>query len=249
MKQIGILGLSDPCSRQRVTPTIQWLKELGYPVRVSPYLYQESTPQQRASIWNRWLTDDVDYIFDVSGGDLANQTIPYLDLRAYRKSKSVFHGYSDLTCVLNVLAPVRRAVLFQICQNTHRIDIEKYISGQDNDLFVGHAMGGNIRCLLKLAGTPYFPDLKGQSLFLESRSGSIQRIQTYFTQLEMMGVFSQIADLILGQFTQLDQEGQRKALYEITKKYPFRIKEEMAVGHSIDSKALRLEVNHETSVF
>lgn len=238
MKQIGILGLSNPCIEKRVEPVIQWLSDLGYRVYVSPYLFVESTPEQRASIWNQWMKADIEYIFDVSGGDLANETIPYLDLNGYQKSHTIFHGYSDLTCVLNVLAPIRDTILFQICGNTNQKDIENYLMGKSHHLLSLKAMGGNIRCLLKLAGTDYFPDLNGKDLFLESHSGNAYRIRTYFAQLEMMGVFSNIKSLTLGQFTQLDEEGNRFVLYEITKKYAIPIYNNIHIGHSKDSKAM-----------
>lgn len=35
----------------------------------------------------------------------------------------------------------------------------------------GMVVGGNIRCLLKLAGTPFWPDMQDKILFLESRGG------------------------------------------------------------------------------
>lgn len=237
-KKIGILGLSNPCKKERVEPVIQWLSDLGYAVDVSPYLYVDSSPKQRALIWNQWMKEDIEYIFDVSGGDLANETIPYLDFDAYLNSHTVFHGYSDLTCVLNALAPMRDAILFQICGNTNQIDIENYLRGNPNHLLQTKALGGNIRCLLKLAGTSYFPNLNGQPLFLESHSGNAYRIRTYFAQLEMMDVFSKVKSLTLGQFTQLDEEGNRFVLYEITKKYAIPIYDNIHIGHSKDSKAM-----------
>ncbi len=238
MKTIGILGLSNPCSIERVQPTIDWLKECGHTVIESPLLYIESTGQERAAIFNSMMKEDFDYIFDVSGGDLANECVTFLDLDVYKKSTTIFHGYSDLTCVLNVLAPIRSCVLFQICGNTNKRDIQNYLDGKENDLFVLSAMGGNIRCLLKLAGTSYFPDLNHQTLFLESRSGDAYRIRTFLTQLDMMGVFDQVKDVCIGQFTQLGDDTILKDFFrnksvQVTYQYP--------VGHSKDSKAIWIE--------
>lgn len=36
----------------------------------------------------------------------------------------------------------------------------------------GTVLGGNIRCFMKLNGTPYFPDLTGKILVLESLEGT-----------------------------------------------------------------------------
>lgn len=245
MKTIALLNCSDPCSKVSLRPTIDWLASLGYTLEISPYMYKESSPLERAEIFNRCVRQNIPYIFDVSGGDLANETIPYLDLEAYRKSTSIFHGYSDLSCVLNVLAPIRPCMLFQIRQNTHQNLIEQYLRKENEDLVVDSALGGNIRCFLKLAGTPYFPDLRGQRLFLESRSGDWYRISSFFAQLEMMGVFDQISSLCLGQFTELSQKGQYGKLVQRSQCWSVPVTFLDCVGHSNDSKALRLEMCYE----
>ena len=238
MKTIGLLGLSNPCSRQKIQPLYQWLKSLGMVVLVSPYLYTESTPEQRASVFNTWIYENIDYIFDVSGGDLANETIPYLDLDAYRRSTSFFYGYSDLTCVLNVLAPLRRCALFQICGNTHTDLIEAHLKGISDSLFIGSGLGGNIRCLLKLAGTPYFPDLKGKRLYLESYSGDEYRIRTFFAQLKSMGVLDGVKSICLGQFTELDTKD-RKVLDRLCQGIIYQ--HDLRFSHSADSYGVWLE--------
>ncbi len=242
MKTIALLNLSNPCKQEKVKDTISFLEMNGWNVKVSPYLYKESTPIERASIFNEYIKTNVPFIFDVSGGDLANTTIPFLDLKAYKKSPSIFHGYSDLTCVLNVLAPIRPCVLFQICQNTNRKEILDYLDGNEQSLIVKKAMGGNIRCLLKLAGTSYFPDLKGQDLFLESNSGDIRRIETYLSQLEMMGMMNQVNSITFGQFTQLFEMNQYEWLKKRSEMYSVPVSFLDCIGHSKDSKAIRLEM-------
>ncbi len=242
MKTIALLNCSNPCSKERVKETISFLEAEGYRVKVSPYLYCESTSLERASIFNSYMKENIPFIFDVSGGDLANSIIPYINLELYAKSTSIFHGYSDLTCILNVLAPIRPCVLFQICQNTNQKEILDYLSGNEKDLIVKKAMGGNIRCLLKLAGTPYFPNLKGQDLFLESRSGDTRRIESYLAQLEMMGVMDEVNSITFGQFTQLQEMKQYEWLKRRSEAYTVPVSFLDCVGHSKDSKAIRLEI-------
>ena len=242
MKTIALLNCSNPCSKERVKDTISFFESEGYRVKVSPYLYSESTPIERASVFNAYMKENIPFIFDVSGGDLANSMIPYIDLNLYEKSTSIFHGYSDLTCVLNVLAPIRPCVLFQVCQNTNQKEILDYLSGNEKSLIVKKAMGGNIRCLLKLAGTSYFPNLKGQDLFLESRSGDIRRIESYLSQLEMMGVMDGVRSITFGQFTQLQEMDQYEWLKKRSQVYTVPVSFLDCVGHSKDSKAVRLEM-------
>ncbi len=70
----------------------------------------------------------------------------------------------------------------------------------------GVVAGGNLRCLLKLAGTPYWPDLTGKLLFLEARSGLVPQLSTMLEQLSQLGAFRQAAGILLGTFTQMERE-------------------------------------------
>ena len=45
----------------------------------------------------------IDAIFDVSGGDLANEVLPELDYQVAAQSRATFWGYSDVTTVINAL--------------------------------------------------------------------------------------------------------------------------------------------------
>ena len=52
----------------------------------------------------RFFNDpEVEEIYDISGGDLANQVLDGLDYAAIGKSRAVFWGYSDLTTVINAI--------------------------------------------------------------------------------------------------------------------------------------------------
>ena len=55
-------------------------------------------------------------IFDISGGDVANGILPYLDYDVIANSPKIFLGYSDLTTVLNAIYQKtgRASVLYQI---------------------------------------------------------------------------------------------------------------------------------------
>lgn len=75
-----------------------------------------------------------------------------------------------------------------------------------------HVLGGNIRCLLKLAGTKWWPDMSGQTLLLEANSGTPALLSSMCAQLVNMGIFNQISALVLGQFTQTGNEQGRQAI-------------------------------------
>jgi muramoyltetrapeptide carboxypeptidase LdcA involved in peptidoglycan recycling len=246
---IGLLGLSDPA------PYPQSLKEalegIGAKVVVSPFVSQPSSGRMRAALFNEWVREGVDILFDVSGGNLANQTIPYLDLDAWKQSKTLFAGYSDLTPVLNVLSVYKPCLLYSAVRNVEET-IDWLLGGQA--LFDWHAyalqpgtisgiiMGGNLRCLLKLAGTPAFPDLTDKILFLEANSGTPAFLASCFAQLEQMGVPAKIAGVLLGQFTQLDQSHD-DSWFDFLSAWSVPVFRTRDIGHAPGSKALPLGRN------
>lgn len=240
MKRIGLLGLSNPCTKERVNKVVAFLEQLAVDIVVSDRISHHSSGKQRAEIFNQMMKENLDYVFDLSGGDVANEVLPYIDYELYAQSKTIFHGYSDVTCVLNALASYRPCVLFQLAGNTNTDLIRQYILEEDHSLICSHALGGNIRCLLKLAGTKYWPQLDGQVLLLESYSGSMEKIRAYFAQLDQLQVFEKVQSLILAQFTELDQNERRMELLELAQSYGLLIDQLPQVGHSSNALAVKI---------
>ena len=190
---------------------------------------------------------------------MANEVLGYLDYQKIRESRAVFWGYSDLTVILNAIYAEtgKVSVLYQIRNllYDHREEQQKRFSQREEnetaDLFAldgrfvqgyhmeGTVVGGNIRCFLKLAGTPYFPDFSDKILFLEARSGQVPQMTTFFSQLQQTGALDKIKGLILGTFTQM--EAASKDIVPLALRY---VKEALPVfrtleaGHGTDSKAV-----------
>lgn len=61
--------------------------------------------------------------------------------------------------------------------------------------------GGNLTVLTSLMGSPYFPDIKGGTLFLEDVGEHPYRIERMLTQLLHAGVLARQKAILLGQFT------------------------------------------------
>jgi muramoyltetrapeptide carboxypeptidase len=61
--------------------------------------------------------------------------------------------------------------------------------------------GGNLTVLTSLMGTPYFPHIKGGTLFLEDVAEHPYRIERMLTQLLHAGVLARQKAIVMGQFT------------------------------------------------
>jgi muramoyltetrapeptide carboxypeptidase len=65
----------------------------------------------------------------------------------------------------------------------------------------GTLLGGNLTVLASLAGTPYFPELRGAILFLEDINEYIYRIDRCLSTLRLSGGLAQVAGVVLGRFS------------------------------------------------
>lgn len=218
--------------------------------------------RERAEELNSLFADkEITDIIDVSGGDLSNTLLPYLDFNVINGTSVSFWGYSDLTAIINALYAKtgKTSVLYNIRnilsehsrEQTELVEellgkkkslqscIEgKFINGSEMS---GTVIGGNARCFLKLAGTEYFPDVNNKLLLLESLGGGEYRIASYLSQLKQLGVFNRINGIILGTFTELQRSYSSDEVGELVMSFTDRnlpIFKTEQIGHGSSSRAV-----------
>ena len=273
MKQgskIGIVCCSDglkPEQTATIDTLVNILEKSGFETELSPYLYGDEngragTARERAGALMKFYEDDsVEGIFDVSGGDMANEILPYLDFQTISWNKKQFWGYSDLTTILNAIyaRTGKSSVLYQVrnlAYSQSRITdfLETTLAGSSalykfpcefirGTHMEGIVVGGNIRCLLKLAGTPYWPDMREKILLLEAFGGKVPQMTTYLSQLQQMGVFKKVNGILLGTFTKMEADNCQPDMSQLIldfaeKKTP--VAKTAFIGHGTDSKAIRI---------
>lgn len=212
--------------------------------------------------------NNIKAIFDLSGGDLCNEVLRYLDFSKIKNSNKPFFGYSDLTVILNSLFTKTNKINYNYqLRNLIREDGENQIKNftntillnKDNSLFdfdykwiqgrsmEGIVIGGNIRCMLKLAGTEYLPDFENKILFLEALSGDENKISTFIEQYIQIGTFNNLKGLILGNFTEYEGLSSNLPIEDLilgkvnNDKLPVIKTNEL--GHSASSKAIAIGSN------
>ena len=261
MKNYALVGCSDfrPEMKDYVPGVISALEMHGMQVFCeSAVLSAEAavTPEEKAMELNGYFADPkVSAIFDMSGGDSAHKLLPYLDFEQIGSSQAVFCGYSDLTVMHNaIFAKTGKAgILWSVMTLLRSASDNQHRRFATDDFYrirvrflQGFAMegvlvGGNTRCFLKLAGTPYFPDLRNRILLLEARSGDAKQIRTYFSRLHQLGAFDQIRGVILGTFTQLEQNGEDPwGLLREFVSIHLPVARTYDIGHGPDSRAARI---------
>lgn len=268
---IGIVCCSNGLAKARraqMEELHKQLRDMGLYPEFSSCLYENSgyaagSGAQRAEALMDFYRDGrIKAVFDVSGGDIANEILDLIDYNVIRRNPKPFFGYSDLTVLLNAMFKQTgsRGYLYQISNLAGRekerqrhwfyqtfflgepdLTAFSYVFCQGSAM-EGQVVGGNARCFLKLAGTPYMPDMRGKILFLEARGGNGAKLVTEMAQLRQMGVLKEIGGILLGSFLEMEKNGERPDAEEIVvsqaRDLHLPIARTHEIGHGDASKCL-----------
>lgn len=268
--KVGIVCCSNGLrneSQDKIDLLKKTLIKLGLNPVFSKYIYEKEMifsdcGKYRARVlMDFYQNEEIKAIFDISGGDIANEILSHLDFEIIKKSHKLFWGYSDLTTIINAIyaKTENKSVLYQI-RNLVSQESKRQINNFSNTFFQnkedlysfnyefvqgdymqGIVVGGNIRFLLKLAGTEYWPNMDKKILLLEARSGTVSKMITYLSQLKQMGVFAKISGIILGTFTEMENLSCVPTITELVKVYVSKdlpIIKTNEIGHGYNSKAI-----------
>lgn len=273
---VGLIACSDGRKKEStiVKEIVDTLTMLGLRAKLAQTIFRKGdspfsgkATERANELMTMFRDDRIKMIFDISGGDSANQILPYLDEKIIKKNPKPFVGLSDLSVLLNAIYVRTQVPTFHYqIANLVKEDastqlnlfrkwfMEKETDGANEITFQyrwlrgqgmkGVVIGGNIRCFLKLAGTPYMPDPTNKILFLESLGGGISRTASLLAQLQQIGFLEQCQGLLLGTFTEIHSQNQHHLLEELilemTKEYPFPIATTEQLGHGADAHCLSI---------
>ena len=278
MKKVGIVACSDAQKeeyRKQNEELIRFLESNGTQPVMRSCIYEKNdsifsgSPKEKANQMMRMFTDpDIEEIYDISGGDMANQILDDLDYGRIAESKAVFWGYSDLTTVINAIYTMtgKASVLYQVKFMTSfgtsaELQRERFQNRDElfsptfefvqKDAMSGIVVGGNIRCFLKLAGTRYFPALENKILLLEALGGEVSQMATYLASLKQIGAFEKVNGIILGTFTTMEKNHCVPDIITLVKEYahpetPIAVTKD--IGHGDNTKAIFIGKEIEISV-
>lgn len=269
--KVGIVACSNGLDESNVVKMKELeitLNSLGLKAVFSDKIYRKisvfnGTGKERAEVLMKFFEDSsIKAIFDISGGDLANGILDYINFSIIKDNPKPFFGYSDLSVLVNSIYSKTniKTYLYQI-RNLIESYKEKQIKefkntfmGSGNELLTfnyewiqgqsmeGIVVGGNLRCFLKLSGTEYIPDFQDKIIFLESLGGDVPKMTTYLTQYKQMGVFRKIKGIILGSYTEMERERYSPSIVDIVKEIvdnpSMPIVKTNEIGHGKDSKCI-----------
>lgn len=261
-----------PDLQKKLDRGIGMLQKLGLIVRVGEHVHSRAlgyaaTPVEKARDINTMFGDKaIDAIICAQGGDSANSCLPFLDWPLIEANPKIFMGMSDITVLLNAIQAKTGLVTFHggdvmwsFGGDPDQYELDEFkkrlfdaqtglISAARERKTVrsgqarGKLLGGNLRCLLKLAGTPYFPDTTGSILFFEAFHMSPEGCHALFHQLRQMGLFDRVQGVLIGHVEGMEKRTNsiqmESVLLEVTADMLFPILKTFDFGHNCPSTVL-----------
>jgi len=234
--------------------------------KIDKYGVSAGEPQERADDLNEMFSNPkIKAIYCAHGGDTANQIILLIDYNIIKKNPKIFLGMSDIDVLHLAINTKTNLITFhgsdpksgrgldldidytwQNFQN-RLINKSKELPASSERICVrkgiaeGKIIGCNLSSILKLAGTPFFPNFENSILFLEGYSENTKKAIFKLQQLKEIGVFNKIKGIVIGyvigfQDKNWIKENNIKTKYEnivldITKGYNFPILKTNDFGH------------------
>jgi muramoyltetrapeptide carboxypeptidase len=168
-------------------------------------------------------------VFCARGGYGASRLLGHLRHTAPPKDRKPLIGFSDITALHLWLATHRRMsihgpVLTQLARLSAASHERLFallesaapaaaLTGTETcvaGVAEGRLLGGNLSVLSRLIGTPSMPPLEDTVLLLEDFGERPYRLDRIWTHLQLAGIFSRVQGIVLGTFTQCEEQG---ALY------------------------------------
>ncbi len=192
-------------------------------------------PRARARELHRaWEEPEVDGLLCVRGGVGCLGVLPHLDFERLAARPRWLLGMSDVTALqlalwartgiaslscampVQLTPPVARETTRSWIAATRglgsahspRIDGLRVLRGGRAE---GPLVPANLSLLSRLIGTPYLPSLRGCILVLEDIHESRQSIDRMLSHLDLAGISSDLAGIVLAQFTQCGPSGRARA--------------------------------------
>ena len=264
-----IISPSGNIDLQYINGACQVLQNWGLVVEIATHAKGQygrfgGTVDQRITDLQQAMDDpDVRLIFCSRGGYGIVHLLDKLNFEGIKKYPKWIVGYSDITAlhlallqdgIVSLHAPMARHltedsldIASSYLKDSLFINMPEYSldshSLNREGLVRGKLFGGNLAVLSGLIGTPYMVVPENGILFIEDIGEAPYKIDRMMWQLKLSGILSRISALIIGQFTDCQEDPlMGSTIYEsirdIVKDYNYPLVFNFPVGHVKENYSL-----------
>lgn len=261
-----ILSPSGNIDKNLVYDTAAIFEKWGLLPEISKYALGEDgrfsgTVEERLHDLQNALDDpSIKLIFCSRGGYGIVHLLDKLDFKGIRKHPKWVVGYSDITALHSALqvngiaslhAPMAKHFSEEGVYDLSVRYTKSLLSGQSVNYEVpvaegftfirqgsaiGKLFGGNLSVLSGMIGTPFLRVPYNGILFLEDIGEVPYKVDRMIYQLKLAGVFKRISGLILGRFTDYEEDEKmylslKESILDATREYRFPVVFNFPVGH------------------
>jgi muramoyltetrapeptide carboxypeptidase len=261
-----ILSPSGNIEDYLVHDTAAIIREWGLIPKISKYALGESgrfsgTVEERLHDLQEAFNDpSIKLIICSRGGYGVVHLLEKINFDGIRKCPKWVVGYSDITAIHSALqvngiaslhAPMAKHFSDEGVNDLSVRYTKSLLSGQSVDYeipvaknftfnrqgrAIGKLFGGNLSVLCGIIGTPFLRIPNNGILFIEEIGEAPYKVDRMIYQLKLAGVFKRINALIIGKFTDYEEDEKmyfslKESILDATKEYNIPIGFEFPVGH------------------
>ena len=267
---VRVIAPSGPVPREAFATGIEVLRA-RYDVRFDDGVfaragYLAGPDERRLAELTAALADpDARAIVMARGGYGLMRLLPFIDLGVLVSRPRPIVGFSDGTALLALAAragvasihgPVvtqlgslgvgDQGALFERLETPGPSGLFAGLDGLIPGRVQGPLIGGNLEVFSRLIGTPYLPDVAGAILFFEDLGERPYRIDRLLAHLDLAGIFSAVAGVVVGDFsgcrepeaTRADSPTAEEVLVDRLGRLPIPVAVGGSFGHGTRNRAL-----------
>lgn len=217
--------------------------------------YSGTVQERLSDLYNAFLNPEVKAILCSRGGYGMMQLLAKIDSGVIRQNPKWVIGYSDITAfhalmqtngIMSIHSPMARHLaeeedfsaqsLFEILKgDVPDYSFDSHPLNRDGECS-GVLRGGNLSVLMGLRGTPYDFNPRGTVLFIEDISEQPYHVERMLLNLKLGGVLEQLSGLIVGQFTNYEEDELmmkplHQTIFDLVAEYDYPVAFNFPVGH------------------
>lgn len=225
VKHITIVAPSGAVDAEYVECAAEVLREWGHEVRIGEHATGKfhrfsGIDEDRIADFQSAINDEwTDVILCARGGYGLSRIIDKIDFTPLIKNFKLIVGFSDITAIHNALSNIGVPSLHApMCKHiatepgSPAVQALKQILNEHlgclstPSMTEGTLIGGNLSIIYALRGTKYDLNYDGKILFIEDVGERLYHIDRMIQNLRLGGVFEKINGLVVGQFTDTDED-------------------------------------------